>query len=1091
MYSSYSLAQDCQLEDYSSIDRPYYHISSDNPEEYCTIPKDKSEEFFHPYGYVAPKTSISIDGNLAVNYLDAYRIDDKFFKLKGNLLLRSSHLYNAVISGNTEVNMDPDVTYGNKHSLHINNVRFDGNLSINSFLKPDQEIPSYISAPLTVAYSQYTTDKNYAYITGNFQLKTNDVLTDNGMTRNDASEDAAYGYNFNAAIRIGDHYDFSNSYRGARAPVYFMVAGSSNIHLHNTTKKIKQNETLVRSAIGLLTPGYGSVLALSEQYNATKHALERYKNKVYFGERSSIHTEADYSHGLLLSGQSETEMYVDGNQVYVNNKGKIQVDGKASAISAYLYRVQTTKYDYETVADSTKVDDVDIVSLKNIETPSLSSLEQAHKIVSKLPDNRSAYIIPSLFNNKDFFDKEDPDFDLVFNRKGGYGLDIDVNKKLKFLAHAKKHFDPNEKVIEINNSGELIAPNGYVFSGSMFKDVFTSTGGKLDGKLVLNNGSDEVSLAKTDLTKLTELNGAETSGRKAELKKTVKMAVPHRGPGYYEGKQEHFIYVDIPQSINALNINQELTGSSTSSGQAGDTKIVNWDIINIGTNAEAKLNLTGNLEDGWDDVKKKSADIFDEKSRKKELNIAKLGTLALVKGKETTVGYNVTNAGIIDLTQNAMVGNTLIIDGNYEGKEGELLVDSQWNNPDKQQTDKLLIKGNASGKKTTVKAPAGIIGDVTKADKVKNGNLNNPVVEVEGKDNNAFEGKASTTNAGEAQLVKTVTADGKSQYHWTLGIKDDEQEIINKPSTAYTQSQAVARELGFMTLGRLNQRLGELTNSTEPQTWLRTRFEDDFLNGKNRFATKSQRHLVQIGQDVALWQDQNKLSRLGVTFSHSKANAKFFDKYRAENGEVISNKLTTEAKLTALSLGGYFTQRYNNGAYIDFVGQLSHLKFNYLGEAQAKQKGYAIGASVEVGYPIALNSIWDVEPQAQLSYQHVHLSAFGDAQQRQIAKQTSNNLRARLGVRLVANKQLYLGANLHYDLMGNQSKANVGRSYLAEKYGRLIAELELGGKIDLGKNVSLNIEAYYKKNLSQGHDAVQINRSPSELGGQTRLQVKF
>ncbi|MBN6711593.1 autotransporter outer membrane beta-barrel domain-containing protein, partial [Haemophilus haemoglobinophilus] len=200
---------------------------------------------------------------------------------------------------------------------------------------------------------------------------------------------------------------------------------------------------------------------------------------------------------------------------------------------------------------------------------------------------------------------------------------------------------------------------------------------------------------------------------------------------------------------------------------------------------------------------------------------------------------------------------------------------------------------------------------------------------------------------------------------------------------------------------------------------------------------------------------------------------------------------TTQSKLTALSLGGYFTQRYNNGAYIDFVGQLSHLKFNYLGEAQAKQKGYAVGASVEVGYPIALNDIWDVEPQAQLSYQHIRLSAFSDAQQRQIAKQTSNNLRARLGVRFVANKQFYLAAHLHY-AFGNQSKATIGRSNLSEKYAPLTAELSLGGKFDLSPNVSVNLEAHYKKNLSNGYKAVDLQHKGSrELGGQARLQVRF
>ncbi|MBN6712138.1 hypothetical protein JFL47_13085, partial [Haemophilus haemoglobinophilus] len=665
---------------------------------------------------------------------------------------------------------------------------------------------------------------------------------------NSPIENANYGANTFSVLHLGkdDFYHTAKNESNLR----FIVEGSSKI-LIEEYKNDSSPPHFIRSAIGNNISGYGSVLALSEKYDTKRHVVERYRNKFFFGKNSTIETKADYSHGLLLSTYGSIwKEFNEGNQVYVENKGKIHIDGKASAISAFLYRIAAAGSDdmrplppIKIRTESERIGNEEIFTIYedspngNFETTS----RMIHKEDPNLQGDHSYYITPSAFNSKEKLEQGN-NLDSILSIS--YFMDHHnigaLNTVLELLADAKKNFDPNEKVVEIHNSGELLAPNGYIFSGSMFKDEFHSTSGKLAGRLVLNDGSDEVNLAGTDLASLTELNGAEIIGRKKELKKNVKMTYHQARNFLGELKAErsflaHYVLVDIPQAVNTLNLDQELTGSSTSNGQANDTKIVNWDIINLGKNAKATLNLTGDLNDGWDEALAGNTDNFDKNSRKKELNIGRLGTVALVNTqKPASIKYDVTNAGTIDLTTNPITEDVLTINGDYKGENATLLVNSLLHNPDYQENDKLVIKGNASGK-TTVKAPEGIIGDVTKADKVKNGNLNNPVIEVEGRDNNAFEGKASTTNAGEAQLVKTVTADGKSQYHWTLGLKNDEQEIINTPSTSYVQSQAVARELGFMTLGRLNHRLGELTNSTEPQTWLRTRIEDDSLNGKNRF----------------------------------------------------------------------------------------------------------------------------------------------------------------------------------------------------------------------------------------------------------------
>src|SRR5699024_2953726 len=53
-----------------------------------------------------------------------------------------------------------------------------------------------------------------------------------------------------------------------------------------------------------------------------------------------------------------------------------------------------------------------------------------------------------------------------------------------------------------------------------------------------------------------------------------------------------------------LYLNTALTGSSVSEGKPGDTRIIHWDTIHIGDASAGRLNLTGDLNSGWDDERK-------------------------------------------------------------------------------------------------------------------------------------------------------------------------------------------------------------------------------------------------------------------------------------------------------------------------------------------------------------------------------------------------------------------------------------------------------------------------------------------------------
>lgn len=74
-----------------------------------------------------------------------------------------------------------------------------------------------------------------------------------------------------------------------------------------------------------------------------------------------------------------------------------------------------------------------------------------------------------------------------------------------------------------------------------------------------------------------------------------------------------------------------------------------------------------------------------------QVNITENGTLSGYGG----VAGNVTNSGTLDLRADAP-GNVLTVVGNYTGNNGTLLMNTVLGD-DSSATDKLVIKGDASG----------------------------------------------------------------------------------------------------------------------------------------------------------------------------------------------------------------------------------------------------------------------------------------------------------------------------------------------------------------------------------------------------------
>ena len=491
-----------------------------------------------------------------------------------------------------------------------------------------------------------------------------------------------------------------------------------------------------------------------------------------------------------------------------------------------------------------------------------------------------------------------------------------------------------------------------------------------------------------------------------------------------------------------------------------------------------------------------------------------------------------TNGGIITLA-NQSYADKLTIEGNYVGNNGVLEVNTKWNTPGdylgtNSESDLLTITGDASGN-TTVKAIKtdgtedvidGSIGEL--ADRYKR---SVPVIKVLGDDKgtangeinstdatkpyayntrSTFTGTAKTTGAGELQLVSHKDDNGVTEYFWTLTTPNQDKTIITPSVPAYTLVPRQNLELGYTMLDTLHQRRGEnqtlswdkqgsYWQDVEKQSWGRVIGKHLRLDGKERFGLKTNMYGFQVGHDFDVktkQDDEGKLTRrfTGLYFGALRSHSKFYDEYRAKNGVVIADKLTSRVKTTALNLGVTDTRYNENGTYIDWVGQLSWLNNRYssVDGIQAKNHGWGAALSVETGRPYALGKdktnngdSWILEPQAQLIAQYLRLGNFNDGTRS--VSQKGYGLRGRVGFRLAYNKPndkqrtrtYYFIGNIWHDFKAT-GNALIGRDKLTEKFDRTWWELGLGTQFSLSENTYLYADARYEKSFdSNRHKGYQ------------------
>ena len=461
-------------------------------------------------------------------------------------------------------------------------------------------------------------------------------------------------------------------------------------------------------------------------------------------------------------------------------------------------------------------------------------------------------------------------------------------------------------------------------------------------------------------------------------------------------------------------------------------------------NVNSKVDIT----DGTLKVGRNNA--FGDDSVTTEVNIGEKGTLALNNFNASVSTIN--NQGTLDLTSDN-ADKKLTVRGDYSGN-GKLLVKTIWNNANS-SSDVLDIQGTATGN-TVVSTLTGFIeGDVLR--QAHRDIYSKDVIKVADADHSGtFTGTAKTTNAGEAQLAKKDA----NTYAWTL--KAFGHDIYAAPVSAYIQMPRVNMELGYSVLDTLHQRRGEISQSPNSSVWARVSGKRLETEGRSRLDVDSSQYVAQVGYDFNRSEMQNGVpqSLSGVYFAYSRADSRFYDQYRAENGVVAADKYTGKGKTTAANIGVYHLYRAPNNAYVDTVAQFSYLtnKYNFVSNPEVRQHGWSGALSVEGGHSFALgNSNWRIEPQTQLIYQRLKLQSFYHDADRRVEQGTDNNLRGRIGVRLSHSKDfqrnptVYFVANVWHDFMTAKSVL-IGDKKYGENDARTWVEGGAGLNVPFGNH---------------------------------------
>ncbi|MGF6782115.1 autotransporter outer membrane beta-barrel domain-containing protein [Paraburkholderia sp. GAS334] len=647
------------------------------------------------------------------------------------------------------------------------------------------------------------------------------------------------------------------------------------------------------------------------------------------------------------------------------------------------------------------------------------------------------------------------------------GGDATINNSGTLLGGTTEAIASNDaSSITINNTGNIAGGGGRAIFLDRGNDTFNWSGGTITGFVRLDFGNDTATL-----TGLTDTNLA---------------GVPSfdGGPG-----------TDV------------LTFNGTQA--SGLSRFINWETINVTNGSQLTLDNNG-------------LTLGDSGTLTGTLNIDSTSTLfagglgdpaimPAVTGQLVTVN----NAGTIDLTNGgSSTSDALVVNGNYVGLNGRLLVQSVLG-ADGSPSDRLVIvQGTGSGSTSIGVTNVGGTGGATVTDGIMvvqatNGatttasafSLPRPLM-AGAYTYYLFKGGVSAGTADNwylrssvapvptstptptptPTLIGPVAAAGTPPLPPPPAAGSDPTPLYRMEVPVYAEVPVLARELNIAQIGTFHDRQGEQSLLSEtgalPAAWARiwgehaTQRNSGAVNPEFSGAMGG----VQVGHDV--YADTSP--------SGHRNHYGFFVGFARATGDVSGFALgfpdfaAGHLSINAYSVGGYWTHIGPGGWYTDAVLMGSSLTIDPSSNEGVKTSthGHAEAASLEAGLPIPLAANLSVEPQAQLIWQHVSVNDLDDGIST-VSFHGASGLIGRLGVRLQGHFegagtvwQPYLRANLWRYFGGTDSATFAATTVIPTSVAATAAQFGLGVVARVSRRGSVFATAGYTTNVNGAHRSI-------------------
>ncbi|WP_420043093.1 autotransporter outer membrane beta-barrel domain-containing protein [Agrobacterium tumefaciens] len=618
-------------------------------------------------------------------------------------------------------------------------------------------------------------------------------------------------------------------------------------------------------------------------------------------------------------------------------------------------------------------------------------------------------------------------------------------------------------------------------------DTFTWTGGTLAGGFYGQDGSD------TAMVNASAYNGSQV----------------------LDGGDDTSVADGMIDTLTLHGVKATTNGS----------KIVNWEVVNLDS---ANLSIDdGTWHVGEPDEATTGVFLNNDSTLDGMASLAFDGNMT-IDSTSTFVGTgngtgvysfsgDVANAGTIT-TVDDVVGDAVIIGGNYSGNGGQMLFDVALGD-DNSKTDMLIVNGDTSG--TTNVGVNNVDGTGAQTSEGIR------IIEVNGASNGSFSLIGDYT-IGDKQAV-VAGAYAYQLYQGSTSTPNDgnwylrSQLTVSNPTTTPTaplyQAGVPTYEaypqalLGLNSVPTLQQRVGNrfwAGNGASVGTPYATpeqavvaiegngvwgRIEGVHNHIEPRFSAAGTEYdqnvfELQVGIDGLLTETESGklIGGFTVHYAHGKTDT------RSVYGD---GEISTDG----YGLGGTLTWYGENGFYLDGQAQMTWYTSD-LNSLLARTNltdnndGFGYTLSLESGTRIAIDPGWSVTPQAQLVYSNVDFDAFTDTFGARVILDRGESLQGRLGVTLdhesswqndeglLNRSHVYGIGNLYHEFLEGTS-VNVQGVSFASRDDRIWGGLGLGGTYSWDDDkYSIYGEALVQTSLNDFGDSYSVK-------GQVGLRVKW